>query len=145
MAQRCKGQETRLNISQDNQFLAEISDIKDHEIEFAQSIKLEDYIGETAKRTDAIYENINGKFTMHISKAAVFSKFIQGVIDKNQRRIPGIIFNVSAVYNFPSGERIRLMIPDVEFGGFPVNTGGRDQYVSIAVTFAASTARIISA
>ena len=41
------------------------------------------------------------------------------------------------------GRRARVVIPDVEFGAFPINNGGRAEYVTVDVSFVASEARTI--
>ena len=69
---------------------------------------------------------------------------ISKILDRAKRRTPGAIVNIKATLNFPNGDRPRVIINDVFFGELPINFGGRGDYGTFSVTFAASDANVIS-
>ena len=51
---------------------------------------------------------------------------------------------MKATLNFPNGQRARVIIPDAEFGGFPVNFGSRSDYGGLAIEFEATEAQVLA-
>jgi hypothetical protein len=57
------------------------------------------------------------------------------IIDRAARREPGVRINVKATMQFPSGQRVRIMIQNVFFGEIPIGFGSRSDYGTISLDF----------
>lgn len=134
--QRIKGQEVSIIISRDGNLEAELTDIKDCEFTPQFEIKQEGYLGEKTDRHDDIYNGCRGKLTLHIHSGDVFD-FIGAVKDRAQRNTPDLVFNVSGIFSFPSGEVRSVTMPDVKFGPMPIGTNARGDYTAVTFEFAA--------
>lgn len=144
MAQRIKGQEVEViavvnGIPQDN-----TTDVRNFELSWMTEIIKEGYLGETTDRYDSVFHGIHGKLDLHFENTQVFS-IIQTILDKARRRVPGVTINIKATLAFPNGDRVRVIVPNVEFGEVPMNFGGRAEFGSISLDFNASDAQVITA
>lgn len=142
MAQRIKGQEVEVIFILNGVAQQTITDVRNFEMSWLTEIIKEGYLNETTDRYDSVFHGIKGKMDLHFENADVF-QLIQAVVDKAQRRTPGTKVNVKATLNFPNGQRVRLIVPNVEFGEFPLNFGGRAEYGSITADFNAPQAMIL--
>jgi len=137
MLKRLMGQDTKILIVVANQPVDAIAAVKDFSFEFEQETKDEGYVGETTNRKDAVFKGVKGSFTMHLtSKAEIL--WVQQIINKSRNRGTGPTVNVKTTLNFPNGDVVRYVFPDVEFGSFPFNVGGRSDFVSVKVDFVGS-------
>lgn len=139
---RIKGQEVSVSITQGGDLVAEITEIKDAEFTYQFEIKTQGYLGEKTNRKDTVYNGVAGKLTFHVHDGSVFD-VIQGIKDKAQRRSPDLSFNVSGIFQFPSGEVRTIEIPDVAFGAVPISANDRGDYVSSTFEFEADDAEVI--
>lgn len=144
MAQRIKGQEVQVLLVQNGVPLDSITAIRDFEFNYQLEIKSEGYLGETANRKDTVYNGIAGKMSMHFESKSVFTLF-QSIVDTARRRTPGTKINIKATLAFPNGDRVRVIIPDAQFGEIPVSFGGRTEYGMASLTYEAVEAQTISA
>ena len=143
MAKRLTGQDTEMLVVAGGQPIDAISTIKDFKFEFEMETKDEGYIGETTNRKDALFKGIKGGFTMHLTgKAQIL--WVQSIIDKARNRGTGPTVNIKTTLKFPNGDRVRYVFPDVEFGSFPFNVGGRTDFVSVTVDFMGSEGRAVA-
>ena len=142
MAQRIKGQEVEVILVLNGVAQQTITDVRNFELSWLTEIIKEGYLNETTDRYDSVFHGIKGKLDLHFENSDVF-QLIQAVIDKAQRRMPGTKVNVKATLNFPNGQRVRIIVPNVEFGEFPLNFGGRAEYGSISIDFNASQAMVL--
>ena len=140
--QRIKGQEVEFLVIQDGVPLSNVTAVKSLEISFQQEIKSEGYLGETADRKDMIFNGVRGRAEVHFSDSATLN-LTKAIVDKAQRRTPGVQFNVKATLNFPSGVRKRVVIPNVEFGEIPLNFGSRSDYGTQTFEFEGSSFQYI--
>lgn len=143
MAQRIKGQEVIVILVVNGQPQAEITAIKSFEMTYQLEIKKEGYLGETTDRRDSIFNGIGGSMEVHLETKAIFTTF-NAIVDKARRRTPGVVINIKTTLNFPNGDRVRVIIPNVEFGELPVNFGSRADYGTTTFTFEAQDAQAIS-
>lgn len=143
MSQRIKGQETQLLLIVDGVSQSEITAIRNHEFAFQLEVSREGYLGETTDRRDSVFRGIRGRFSLHLENASIFS-LLQQVLNKARRRTPGTRINLKTTLNFPNGQRVRVMVPAIEFGELPFNTGGRAEFVETTVEYEAAEAQIIS-
>lgn len=141
MAQRIKGQEVEAILIVDGTPQTTITDIKSCEISFQLDILSEGYLGETTDRKDSVFKGVRGSMELHFENADVF-KLFKAVVDKARRRTPGTKINLKGTFNFPNGDRPRLVMPDVEFGAIPISFGSRADYGSVKLEFEASEAQI---
>lgn len=121
---------------------ATTTDVRNFDFTFQTELLKEGYLGETSDRYDTIYRGIKGKLELHFENEDVFN-IISAIIDKAQRRLPGTQINVKATLNYPNGQRLRVIIPNVEFGEIPVGFSGREAYGQVSLDFAASGAQLI--
>jgi hypothetical protein len=143
MAKRLMGQDTELLLVVGGQPVDAISTIKDFSFEFEQETKDEGYVGETTNRKDAVFKGVKGSFTMHLTTKAQIL-WVQSIIDKSRNRGTGPVVNAKTTLRFPNGDRVRYVFPDVEFGSFPFNVGGRTDFVSVKVDFVGSEGRAVA-
>lgn len=141
-AARLLGQNTSVIIIQDSAPLQEISCIKSFSFTYELEIKDEGYLGETTNRKDSVFNGIKMDMEIHTNNNKVFN-LIKSAIDKARRRTPGVRINVKTSLTWPNGDVARVTFPDVEFGAFPVNIGGRNEYVSIKIEGACSSATTV--
>lgn len=135
MSQRIKGQETSVVFTGPNGVEDTFKAIISFDATQMQEILSEGYLGETSNRRDDIFNGYSGELEMHL-ESSVYVAFAERVKDRAQRRSPASgQFNVTGVYNFPNGQRIRWIFIDVFFGDLPLSTGGRGEYVSAKVSF----------
>lgn len=144
MSQRIKGQEVEVLVVVNGVPQENTTDVRNFEFEFMTEILKEGYLGETTDRYDSIFRGIRGKFEFHFENNQIF-QIIQSIVAKARRRLPGTRINIKATLQFPNGQRVRVIIPNVEFGALPINFGGRAEYGSLNTEFNASEAQVIGA
>jgi len=143
MAQRIKGQEVVVVMVVAGQPQVELTAIKSFEMKYELEIKKEGYLGETSDRRDSLFNGITGSMEVHLETKAIFTT-IAAIVDKARRRTPGTIINIKATLNFPNGDRVRVIIPNCEFGEIPINFGSRTDYGTTTFSFEAQDAQTIS-
>ena len=126
--QRIKGQETIITILQNGDLQARIDSISDSEFTFDLEILEEGYLGETSNRFDAIFNGMSIRLTGHLTNQQ-FIQLTRGVVERAQRRAgaPSRV-DLASTLVFPGGDLVNIGVPDVQFGGIPMNTGGRQEY-----------------
>jgi len=137
MSMRIKGQEIELMIVLDGKQMDTVTDFRSFEVASKLEIKEEAYLGEKTNRYDEIFNGVRGRMELHFENADVFD-LIKAIVDRAKRRTPGTQVNIKATLNFPGGTKKRVLIPDVFFGEFPMNFGGRADYGTIGLDFSAS-------
>ncbi len=143
MAQRVKGQETRLVVSGPDGVEDGLADVKSFEAELDLEILEEHFLGETAARFDDIFNGCSGNMEVQIESRA-FLDFIGRVQDRAQRRLPADTkFMCTTAIALPNGTRIRLCFEDLFFGPIPLRTPSRKEYTTMRVEWKCSTLRRI--
>lgn len=140
---RIRGQEVEVILLVDNQIVRSLNSIKSFEMKYQQEIMSEGYLGERTERKDAIFKGIGASIEVNFSDKGVFA-FFSAIVDRSKRRTPGTKINVKATLNLPSGERVRVIIPDVEFGEIPISFGSRSDYGTVSLEMEASDCNVIS-
>lgn len=133
MAQRIKGQEVECRIILDGVVVGALTDIRNFEVTPKLEKLEEQYLGETTKRYDEIFNGVDFKMDLHFSDADMF-KFIESVISRAQRRVPGTKVNIKAKLNFATGQTPIVMMNDCFFDELPISFGGRSEYGQITVS-----------
>ncbi len=135
-SQRIKGQEVSVIITRDGALESELTDVKSCEFAPQFEIKEEGYLGEKSIRTDEVYKGVKGSLELHVHSGDIFD-FMQAIKDRAQRNTPDLIFNISGIFAFPSGEVRTLTVPDAKFGAIPISTNDRGDYTAVKLEYAA--------
>jgi len=136
-----KGQETRFTLTSPKGQETSVTKIKDSTFTFDMEIITEQYLGETADQFDDIFRGVTVELTFDLTDPATYD-LVQQIVDRAARRTPAAgKFSVISVLNFPSGERRRILFPDLKFGEIPTGFGGRDEYGEVKLTGKCSTFR----
>lgn len=101
--------------------------------------KLEEgYQGEFTQRYDEIFMGCDGDMEAHIA-GGDFLVFAQQVKDRAQRNIIAEAeFSMLVSVTFGTGQRARILFPDVHFGDMPFKSPARDEYVTVGIDFSGS-------
>lgn len=142
MAQRIKGQEVEIAIVQNGSVINSLQHCKSINFTFNTRILEEEYLGQTSKEYDSVFDGVSGDADFHFTDAGPFATAV-AILDKAQRREPGTVFNIKATFNFPSGRRARVVIRNVEFGPMPFETGSRSDFVNFKLSFASPGAQVL--
>uniref|UniRef100_A0A6H1Z840 Uncharacterized protein n=1 Tax=viral metagenome TaxID=1070528 RepID=A0A6H1Z840_9ZZZZ len=141
---RIRGQETVLRLLIDGNIQREITAIKDTTVTFQVAILTEGYLGETTMRRDDIFNGLTGSFTVQPEGNEIFT-LINSIKERAQRRNQAATPTISMVtrLNFPSGQTVRIVVPELFFGDFSIQIPARDQYVNTPVTWEAEDGSFI--
>lgn len=137
MSQRIKGQEVEVLVVLNGQTQDALFDVRSLELVLQQEITSEGYLGETTNRKDSIFNGVRGRLEAHFENNQFVTLFT-AVVNKSRRREAGTRINIKTTLNFPNGQRVRVMIPDVEFGDLPINFGSRSDFGTIGLDFEAA-------
>lgn len=139
---RLKGQEVNVDLIVDGELQSGLGPNTSFNAEFMLDILSEGYIGEATERKDSIFKGIKGGMTVHINDSAAL-KFIEAIVDKARRRTPGVKVNAKASFNFPNGQVVRVIFPDMEFGALPLDFGSREDYGELELEWECAEYRIL--
>ncbi len=127
-AQRIKGQEVSILITNAGELEDTLTDIQNFNMELELETKSMGYLGEKTNRQDSIFNGVKFDFEIHVHTEDVWS-FLQSLHDKAQRITPDVVFNITGVFTYPNGDQPEILLNDVSFGAVPVNVGSRGDYV----------------
>lgn len=134
---RLKGQEVSIRIVQDGGEVTSIDSISSFNDEAKLEIKEDGFLGEPTNRFDDIHNGFSGDFEMHLTSSA-WVKWQRAIIDRAQRRRPGIVFNVVRTDLYADNSSIVFTYKDVKWGGMPTSMGSRGDFVKVRANFACS-------
>jgi len=135
MAQRIKGQEVELLLVEDNSPLTSINDVRSFEMAAQLEMLTEGYLGETTDRHDTVYRGYRGRMEVHFENGEILA-FMRRLVDKARNRTPGARVNAKVTLAFPGGDRVRVLLRDMQFGEIPLSFGSRADYGAISLDFA---------
>jgi hypothetical protein len=136
-----KGQETRFTLTSPKGLEESVTKIKDASFSFDLEIITEQYLGEVSDQFDDIFRGVSVELTIDLSDPKVYD-LVDQVIQRAQRRIPASSkFSVMSVLNFPSGQRRRVLFPDLKFAEIPTEFGARDEYGEVKLSMKGSKYR----
>ena len=139
---RIKGQEVSLQLTQDGTVLNAFSDIQSCEVEGQFEILSEGYLGEGSNRKDEVFMGVSGSLECHFgTKDALL--FMRDLMDRATRRTAGTAVNLRTSLRFPDGDRLKIILPDLAFGAFPISFGGRSEYVRVTLNFEGSSVQFV--
>jgi hypothetical protein len=129
-AQRIKGQEVTVLISDNGVLQDTLTDIQNFEMELQFEIISKGYLGEPSNRKDEIYNGAKFTMELHLHTEDWFN-FQSDIKARAQRVQPDLIFNITAVLSFPNGDTPTVLLPDCKFGAQPMSIRSRGDYVSV--------------
>lgn len=135
--QRLKGQEVSIKVVSDGVLEAEVNTVATYNDTVKAQIKEQGYLGEVVNRFDDIHDGFGGDMEIHLTNAA-WHFFEERVIARQQRRRPGLVFNVVRTDIFPNGSTAVKVYKDVAWGEMPSNVSARGDYVKVKLQFGCS-------
>jgi len=142
MASRIKGQEVEIRLVVDGAIESTLTDIRSFEVTPKFEKLEEQYLGETTKRYDEIFNGVDFSMDLHIENEAAF-KFMKKIMDRAMRRVPGTKVNIKAKLNFSSGVTPIVILGDCFFEDVPLNFGGRSDYGQITISGSCSNFEVL--
>lgn len=135
-APRIKGQEFELILIQNNVPLPAVTDVRSFEMAAQLEILKEGYLGETTDRRDSVYRGYRGRMAVHFEDRGILD-LMRAAVDKARRRTAtGVIkINLKVTLNFPEGQRVRVVLKDLNFGEIPLSVGSRTDYAEVSLDF----------
>ena len=133
IAQRIKGQEVHIEVLVDGTSQSTFSDIRNFSVTPKLEKKEEEYLGETSKRYDEIFNGVDFDFEVNFHDSGVL-KFFQSIYDRATRRTPGTKVNIKATLQFPGGGTPKVVMTDCFFSDMPINFGSRSDYGTFKVS-----------
>ncbi len=135
MAQRIKGQEVTVRFTNPDGSQEGLEDVVSFDAELDMEILRERYLGETADRFDDIYKGVTGSMEIHV-ETQQYLVFQQRVQDRAERRTPAAgVFNATASFQFPNGQRARVTFENLYFGPMPMTVSSSAAYVSTTINW----------
>jgi hypothetical protein len=136
-----KGQETRFTFTSPKGLETCITKIKESSFSFDLETITEQYLGETADQFDDIFRGISLELTFDLVTPTLYD-LVEQIIARAQRRTPASgQFSCVSVLNFPTGEKRRMLFPNLKFAEIPTSFGGRDEYGEVKFTMKGSSYR----
>lgn len=141
MGTRLKGQEVTVGFTNPDGDQEGLDNVLSLEAELDIEILTEKYLGQTANQFDDIYNGVSGQVEIHMATTD-YLLFQEKIQDRAERRTAASgVFNASATFNFPNGERARLTFEDIFFGALPVRVNSRSDFVSGTIQWKCSRMR----
>lgn len=132
--QRIRGQETAILISRDGQLESSLVNIRNFSFAYLLEIQSTGYLGEKSERKDEIFKGVKGSLELHLHNQD-FMAFEKAILDRAQRNLPDLIFNITSVLSFPNGQTPTYVFPDIKFGEIPHDFPERAEYVTMKLDF----------
>ncbi len=130
-----RGSEVQLRLNRDKKRLSTLTACKDMEITFMFDVTREGYQGEKTDRRDENYRGVSVSLTYHPESPELL-QLAAFVRDRATRRTAQANNHVdlTAILEFPGGQRPRITIADLKFGNIPLSSPGRDQFVTVKLS-----------
>lgn len=132
MAQRIRGQEVKVYVLQDGAKNMTLTDVRSFSITPKFTKLEEQYLGETSKRYDELFDGVDFDMELHVEDLGVidFIAFIRAraVDRKSQSKV-----NIQADIQFASGAVRTVLLSDCYFENMPLNVGSRSDYVTFKI------------
>ena len=142
MSQRIKGQEVEVTILKNGEPQENILFFRSLEVRIGTEILEEGYLGMTSNLFDTIYNGVRGSAEGHMDSPEAMN-IVKTLVEKAQRRNANTKINMKAAFNYPNGQRARLVLIDVEFGELPISFGSRKDYGMLRLDFASDKLQIV--
>jgi len=133
MASRIKGQEVEIRLVVDGVIQGTLTDIRSFDVTPKFEKLEEQYLGETFKRYDEIFNGVDFSMELHIEDSTVLA-FMKKILERATRRVPGTKVNIKAKLNFANGQTPIVLLNDCFFEDVPLNFGGRSEYGQVTIS-----------
>ena len=132
---RILGRDTTLRLTQGGVLLAETQAIKNLDFKLVLTLLSEGFLGEAAKRHREIFDEIDLSFGVEPEGKEIFQ--MQYAVYQRARNggVQTVQINMGFRLQFPSGQIIRMTVPDLKFGNIgDISNSGREAFVAMAFT-----------
>jgi hypothetical protein len=131
---RLKGQEVAIRSVVAGVVVESIDSVSAFDEEVMLEIKQDGFLGEFVNRFDEVFNGFGGSFEFHVHNS-LWVPFQRSIIDKAQRNIPGLLFNVIRTDFYPNGDNVVYTYRDVHWGAMPTNVATRGDYAKVKAAF----------
>lgn len=142
IAQRIKGQEVHIEVLVDSVPVATFSDIRNFNATPKFDKKEEEYLGETSKRYDEVFNGVDFDMEVNFHDRGVLD-FVNTIYERAIRRVPGTVVNIKATLQFPNGESPRVVMQNCFFSDMPVGFGSRSDYGTFKLSGSCNSWQVI--
>ena len=132
MAQRIRGQEVKIYVLKNGATDMTLTDIRSFSITPKFTKLEEQYLGETSKRYDELFDGVDFDMELHVEDIGVI-EFIAFVRARAVDRTSKSYVNIQADIQFASGATRTVILKDCFFENMPLNVGSRSDYVTFKV------------
>lgn len=134
---RLKGQEVSIRVINAGVVVAAIDSVSSFNEEVALELKEAGFLGEFVNRFDEILNGFGGDMEIHLTRADVVELEL-AIVNKAQRLIPNLVFNVIRTDIFPNGDSNIYTYTDVHWGPISSPVASRGDYVKKKYQFKCS-------
>lgn len=128
MSNRIKGQEVFLAVLVDGIQQTIVRDVRNFELTPKFTKLEEQYLGQTSKQYDELFDGVDFKMDLHFEDAGVIT-FIEAVKARAQNQTPGVTININAKLNFPNSSiKPVIILQNCFFENMPIEFGSRSEY-----------------
>lgn len=128
--QSVKGQEVSVLITRGGVLESSLTRVQDANFNISFEIITKKYLGQKSDTKDDIYNGCKGDYTLHLYNQEWFD-YMLAIKSRAQRQTPDLVFNISAVLQYPNGQTPSILVPDIKFGEVPIQISSRNELVTI--------------
>ena len=136
-AQRLKGQEVKIAITQGGAVVNEINSIGSFNDSTDLELKEDGFLGEPVNRFDEVLNGFGGDFEIQMNTAN-WVLLQQAIIARARRDTPATQFNIIRTDFYANGETSIFSYLDVKWGAQPTTIGSRGDFVKVRMEFRCS-------
>lgn len=145
IAQRIKGQEVSIEILENGVPTDSFSDVRSFTVTPKLDKKEEEYLGETTKRYDEVFNGVDFDIEFNFHDRRVLD-FITTITDRAIRRdilSASTVVNIKARMYFPNGDTPMVVLQNCYFSDIPVGFGSRSDYGTIKLSGSSANWKLI--
>lgn len=134
MGTRLKGQDTFIDIIADGKPDGNLGPWKSFEVTLLMEVLEEEFVGETTKQYDEIFDGCEFNMEGNILAQQYF-RFVDKVVRRARYQTGGLVTcDIQTTFVFNSGYVLPYKLKDVKFGNIPVNVSSRRDFVTTTLT-----------
>lgn len=119
-----KGQDVEIKVFKDGNLQDAITDVSEFTWEDRTSVQELQFLGRKAPSFSDVYNGAHISWSANSSKKSIF-KLMQYIRERAAHITPGLSFQAAATFNFPSGERQRVLFPNLSWDATTVSVANR--------------------
>lgn len=138
-----KGQDVELRIVRAGALESTITEIVSFELVLRQEVSEHAFLGEGSNRFSEDFLGYRIRMTLQSGSddTIVLAK---ALMDRAINRTVDVKVNITGTLNYPNGDQVRLMLPDVAFGEIPINFGSRTAAMEMTLEGQGGVPRFLS-